>query len=206
MKTIDSLLQLIAPHECLGCMAEGRILCDRCITSLPLLEAPVSTPGGTVVRAATTYEGIAKQAVYALKFERTAAVVEDIGRCIVNILPVGAYEVVTYVPTATSRVRQRGYDQAGLIARAVAIHLRVPCVSLLARRGKQRQVGTGREMRLQQMRMAFRPVRHYAGQDKRVLLIDDVITTGSTIEAAARQLQAAGVRTVDAAVFAAARL
>jgi ComF family protein len=109
--------------------------------------------------------------------------------------------VVTHVPTATSRVRRRGYDQAELLARQLAQDLKLPYASLLIRDGQSRQVGATRQARLAQLTHAFRIPKHFP-QNVSILLVDDVVTTGATIETAARILRAAGAKSVSAAVFA----
>jgi ComF family protein len=111
---------------------------------------------------------------------------------------------ITYVPTANARVRERGYDQAALIARELSRQVGSPCVPLLARVGGQRQLGQGRAARKKQMEGAFRVLKPALLQNKHVLLVDDVLTTGATCEAAARVLRQAGAKRVSAAVFAVA--
>jgi predicted amidophosphoribosyltransferase len=112
--------------------------------------------------------------------------------------------LIAYVPTAPQRVRERGYDQAALIAKELAIRSKLPYHTLLARTGTQRQLGQQRAVRKEQMTGAFRSLDKIDLQDKHVLLIDDVLTTGATCEAAARALRQAGAKRVSAAVFAVA--
>ena len=110
--------------------------------------------------------------------------------------------VVTHVPTATTRVRQRGFDQAALIANALARQLGAPYAPLLARTTQQRQLGNGRAVRREQLRGAYRPLKPWLTQNAHILLVDDVITTGSTIEAASAVLKQAGAQTITAVAFA----
>ena len=105
-------------------------------------------------------------------------------------------------PTATSRVRQRGYDQAKLLARALARQAGLPYLDCLARVGQTHQVGATREQRLRQLQAAFRVRRPNAVRSAYLLLVDDVSTTGATLELAATILKSAGARRVDAIVFA----
>jgi ComF family protein len=110
--------------------------------------------------------------------------------------------VLVPVPTATSRVRQRGYDQAELLCRELASLTRLPYRTALARHGQSRQVGTNRTERRAHLEGALR-VRHPETiQGKHVVLVDDVLTTGATIEAAAKVIRRAGAKRVDAIVFA----
>jgi ComF family protein len=220
MSLIESLFNLFAVHECVGCRAEGSLLCPRCALRLTRIvprcyrckrwsDAFITcqacrkhTPLASL-RVVTPYEGQAKEVLHRLKFERARAAAATIAG-LLPALPTDKDALITYVPTASERVRQRGYDQSALIARQLARQLGVPCFPLLARIGSQRQVGQQRQIRKKQMKGAFRPVNTALLQQQRVLLIDDVLTTGATCEAAARVLKQAGAKQVDAAVFAVA--
>jgi predicted amidophosphoribosyltransferase len=102
-------------------------------------------------------------------------------------------DVVTWVPTSAARRRERGFDQARLLARAVARRLRLPCRALLVRAPGPPQ--TGRSARARMEGPAFSATGH---APRRVLVIDDVITTGATVVAAAGALRAGGAIEVKA--------
>ena len=152
--------------------------------------------------AATPYDGFAKELVHYLKFERASAAAVAIAAALTPFLAAADYDVLTFVPTAPARIRARGYDQAARIARALARQNGLPCRAALARTGNQRQLGQGRRARQAQMQEAFYLRRTAAVGGKRVLLIDDVLTTGASCEAAARLLLQGGATSVTAAVFA----
>jgi ComF family protein len=204
MSIFEQIISFVAPHECLACGAEGYLLCGRCAAALPAAQLKQRIPGVQQVWPGVIYEGLAKSVVHALKFERAAAAAKDIADSIAIGLPRQNHWLVTHLPTAPARVRQRGYDQSRLIARLVAKRIGAPYAPLLARTTAVRQVGATRAQRKQQMRTAFRPLRGQSFSQKHILLIDDVLTTGATIEAAAVILRAAGAARVSAAVFAAA--
>ncbi|HKU19118.1 MAG TPA: phosphoribosyltransferase family protein [Candidatus Saccharimonadales bacterium] len=153
----------------------------------------------------TPYDGTAKTLLHKLKFERASAAAQDIAAAMAARMQLSGPAVVSYIPTAPSRVRMRGYDQAQRIARELARQLGLPYAPLLTRVTSARQVGQNREVRRKQMQQAFRPT-HAARQfkDAHVLLVDDVITTGATCEAAAAALREAGISRVSVSVFAAA--
>src|SRR5882672_517126 len=139
MSFIEYFLGIIAPHSCLGCGDEGYLLCSACAAQLPAVPSRCYRCGriteafrtcdscrsqSDVWQAvpATHYESLAKELIHCLKFGRAQAAAHEAATCLVARLPAagGPYTVVTYVPTAPSRARQRGYDQAGLLAQAVA--------------------------------------------------------------------------------------
>lgn len=221
MGIIEQFLRVIAPHQCIGCTVEGQLLCARCARSLPAVPsrcyrcqrpteafrtctACYSSSSLFGVTPFTKYDGLAKEVIHCLKFERSRAAAEDIAEALATRLSFAGMDVVTYVPTAPARVRSRGYDQAQLIAKATAELAQLPCITLLARNGNLRQLGKDRATRHEQIQDAFYAVHSNLGSGRRVLLIDDVLTTGATCEAAAATLCQAGAKRVSAAVFAVA--
>jgi ComF family protein len=151
----------------------------------------------------TTYDGPAKQLIHDFKFQRKIAAAEPITTLMIETLPYLTPEIIlVHVPTASSRVRRRGYDHAELLTRTLAQKLGLAHQTLLLRTTQTRQVGSKREQRLRQMQSAFKPLRAEALQKAHVLLVDDLTTTGATLEAAAKCLKSAGAKTVDAIVFA----
>jgi ComF family protein len=109
---------------------------------------------------------------------------------------------IVHVPTATARIRQRGYDQAELIAKNLARTRKLKYSPVLARLGQTRQVGAKRSSRLKQMQNAFYARKPQLIKGSHIILVDDVTTTGATLEAAARVLKLAGAKTVAAITFA----
>jgi ComF family protein len=217
---IDRLLSILAPHVCIMCGAEGALLCVRCFPDAldPIPErcyrcSAISANSAVCsscrrnsplkhVWITTQYDGPPKELVYKLKFGRTkhaAKVIADHLHETVPDLP--SSTLVTFVPTATSRVRQRGYDQTQLIAKAFARHRSLQCAPLLVRYGQSRQVGSDRKHRFDQAAKNYGPLKNIATSTD-VLLIDDILTTGATLESAAKLLKQAGAKTINAAIFA----
>lgn len=113
--------------------------------------------------------------------------------------------VVVPVPTTRARLRRRGYNQAERLARVVARETRRPLLEPLVRTGRSRtQVSLHPTERRANVEKVFQahPSRSRTLRESRVLLIDDVLTTGATGGAAARALQAAGARSVTLLTFA----
>jgi ComF family protein len=216
---LDRLVSLIAPHECLGCHTEGLLLClgcqaqattipERCYKCFALSPDCLTcakcrrTSPLTSVQAATVYGGLTKDLIWKLKFHHARAAVEPMSRLMVGRLIFDQESVLVPVPTATSRVRQRGYDQAELLCRAISRQTKLPYRIVLQRHGQSRQVGTIKAERTAHLAKAFRAPSAQSVAGKHIVLVDDVLTTGATLESAARALKQAGAKRVDAIVFA----
>lgn len=151
----------------------------------------------------TGYDGPAKELIYKLKFQRAKAGAKNIAVVMDHLLPdIPEDVIICHVPTASARVRQRGYDQSELIARHLARKRKLPQKVLLRRFGKSRQVGSGRRERFEHLKKALKVRPRTITGGEHVLLIDDITTTGATLEAAANVIRKAGAKTVDAIVFA----
>jgi ComF family protein len=214
MSILDSLVGLLVPHSCLACGAEGRLLCQPCMVGLtgaePLCyrcQRP-SAEGFTCLNCATplrrvrvvaNYEKIAKALIWRLKLNGAQAAARIMARRMAEGLRHEEFLLVP-VPTATRRARQRGYDQARLLARELSRQTGLPYLDCLARHGQTHQHGANRHGRLQQLEGSFRVKRKV--DNACILLIDDVVTTGATLEAAAQVLARAGAARIEAVVFA----
>lgn len=221
MLLFERLTDILAPHNCLSCDSEGALLCAQCLPEICIPPPPrcfrchAATVDSAVcakcrrqaplghVWLASEYGGATKQLLHCFKFERAKAAADPASRALEAALPYFDERVVfTHIPAATSRVRQRGYDQSALLAKSLARSLGRRHVTLLSRYGQSRQVGAKREQRLRQLEGAFQPRQQAIIKGAHILLIDDVVTTGATLVAAATALKAAGAKKVDAAVLA----
>ena len=154
-------------------------------------------PGVDTLDALVRYEGAARELVLALKYRNTRPAISRLARALADTVAHHGASVVTFAPTTPVRRRERGYDQAELLARVVARRLRVPCLALLERRPGPPQTGRARAERLSGPTFAAR--RPPSGS---ILVIDDVCTTGATLGAAARALRGVGGGCVHAATVA----
>jgi ComF family protein len=152
--------------------------------------------------AAGRYSGVLRGAIHAMKFKHQREVATVLAGLLAAALSPAQPKSISVmsVPTATARARRRGFDHAAVIAKRVAANLNLPYEQALFRRSSQRQVGLNREGRLYQAKNQF----GFKGNNEpeRILLIDDVVTTGATLSACARELKQAGARQVVAAVLA----
>jgi predicted amidophosphoribosyltransferase len=189
---------MFLPTTCPVCRAHGPAPCAGCAAELRPAPALPDPPGLDSCAALLTYAGAGRELVARLKYRNARASVPFLARGMAAIVPFDI-DVVTWAPTTPARLRRRGFDQARLLARAVARQRGVPCRPLLRRRPGPAQ--TGRDAAARYAGPGFAGVRGVQG--RRVLLVDDVVTTGATVAAAARALREAGAGEVH--VVAAAR-
>ena len=196
------LLTPLAPPLCVACRAPSgnQPLCPECRRTLDRLPPTPATLHGLEVWAPLRYEGAARAVVARLKFHGATALADHMAAAIAANAPrdlLGAPLVP--VPAALARRRRRGFDHAELLARALSRRTAVPVLRLLTCDGaSRRQVGRPRADRLRDP-PRFRAL---AGGRTRVLLVDDVVTTGATLAACSRALTDAGWTSTAAVAYA----
>ncbi|MDW3216471.1 MAG: phosphoribosyltransferase family protein [Ilumatobacteraceae bacterium] len=187
--------------RCAGCDRAGAVLCRPCRFALA---APAGLPVGGDVIAAVPFAGRARDVLLGFKYRNRRRLAHHFAGLLVNrLLAEGVrphdIDVVTWAPTSRRRRQQRGFDQAEVVARRLAAQLGLPCHRLLERDAASvAQTGLDRAARLHGP--TFRSSPRAAG--RRVLLIDDVVTTGSTLRSADRALADAGAVSVTRAAIA----
>jgi predicted amidophosphoribosyltransferase len=150
-------------------------------------------PGLDGLEAVLSYEGGARAIVAGLKYRNARGGLASLAAAMAGRAAAASHvDLVTWVPTSAGRARERGFDQAALLARSVAARLRLPCRRLLRRHGGSPQ--TGRSLAERQAGPLLVGVVPVPG--RAVLLVDDVVTTGSTMSAAGRALRDAGAARV----------
>ena len=201
MVALDRLLELLFPACCVGCGRPPAALCPACLQRARLsatTQAPPPPLDGWVTVFA--YEGAVREALARLKYRNARSALPVLAAALVERLrdaPVGPIDVVTWPPTTAARRQGRGFDQAEHLARAIGRGLGVPVRRCLARRAGPSQTGRSAEERRRGPVFVASPV-----PGLRVLVVDDVATTGATLATAARALRSAGARWVGGATVA----
>ncbi len=221
----EAFAELIAPTRCAGCDLPGALLCPACDAALPRVD-----PRFACFRCGAPYGGLVCTECWSTEFAFEGAVAlgvldgplaravvlhkdaneRRLGGLLGGMLGAVAYgawpgwpDVVTWVPPTEAALRRRGFDHAAALARPVAAAFDREALALLLRTHARDQ----RELsRAQRARNAGGTVR-LASPDAvlegcRVLVVDDVLTTGATVETCAEALLAAGARAVRVAVVA----
>ena len=211
------LLDLLFPPKCVFC---GKLLptgathlCPRCQEELPWLEGGAAEQTGEFFSLCVSplrYQDKVRESFHRYKFQGHRGYHKAYGllvaQCVHDHLA-GRYDLITWVPLSSKRKRERGYDQAFLLASAAALELGDVAVETL-RKGRNTQAQSGLDddaARRANVLGAYTIVDPELVEGKRVLLIDDVITTGSTISECARVLRSAGAADVVCATLARAR-
>ena len=212
-RSMNRLLDLGLPAVCPGCGKEGEPICVRC---LPAVRARVDLPAGTPLGLGegppapllqlewcAPFNGTVRRALHALKYAGERRLAQPLGEAVAaRWLRAGiGGTVLVPVPVHPHRRRERGYDQAELIAAVAASALRLPMFPAVSRaRDTAPQFRLDRRHRAENVRGAFvvPPGMERAIAGQWVVLVDDVVTTGATLCATADALLAAGAAAVSA--------
>lgn len=221
MPFLELAISLFAPHKCLVCDNEGPVVCSACMT-LEIPDVPSrcyrclqATKDFTTCKSCRSrsklghvwvrslYEGISSRLVLSFKYERARVAYAPIAKALAETVPLLPPDtVVIGVPTATGRIRQRGYDHTKLIVGEFATATGLVWTTPVVRSGQTHQFGSTCQVRRKQLERAFQVVSPSEVNGRNIILVDDVVTTGATIETLAQVLKAAGAKRVDAVIFA----
>ena len=206
------------PPVCAGCGKMGERWCRECSSTAHLCLPPFcpvcgqcqkhtrlclncqsQRPGYTELRSWAFFEGSLRNAIHQLKYERNVTLGDVLAKPLAALAGQLNWpcDFVVEVPLSAGRLQERGYNQAAFLARPIAMSFGVPLLSkcLWKVRETHSQVGLNAEERVQNVNGAFAAsTRLAAGKD--ILLVDDVMTTGATLNACAAALKSAGARNV----------
>ena len=199
----DVLLDLLYPPKCPFCRAllrgKGKTICEQCLKELPYTKNGGLQHGNffTGCLSPLYYEESVREALLRYKFQGLSAYAAAFGNlmadCAEEYLE-AEVDIISWVPLSKKRLRQRGYDQARLLAEEVSRRLMIPCVPVLKKvvnTHPQSQTGSA-EKRRANISGAYVATDPEAISGKTILLVDDIVTTGSTFSECARMLGMAG--------------
>jgi len=213
-----SLLNFVYPPNCILCHerlnGSAKFLCSICENSLQRLQPSfISINESGLLRqsqhwfdaslAVFQYDGKVQHLVHLFKYRNTPQLAlffgKAIGRAIIDSAAMPPIDVLVPVPLHSSRYRERGYNQSALLAHEIAHHTGIPVREMLKRhiRTKQ-QASKDRYERMKNVSGAFSLIDGLTTEHVSIGLVDDVVTTGSTMNECARVLRAAGARRIIA--------
>ena len=208
------MLDLLLPQRCAVCGSPGPQVCDPCLEALPHIEPPLCDRCGAPTawpvrrcrecagrrlafaraRAAVAYDERVRALVGSWKERGLRRLVVPAAELVVSAIETPRADVLAFVPADVDRGLRRGHHPAEALARELALRWRLPLAPLLSRpRAVRPQRGLTLAERRRNVAGAFRA----AESPRRVVLVDDVYTTGATANAAASALRAAGARRVE---------
>ena len=221
-------LDILFPPQCAGCKRGGTVLCSSCMAQFvpvmpPLCQrcgVPLSTLGLcqqcqyhpldlSGLRAVSRYQEPLRSCIHALKYDGNTRLAEPLGGLLAQAFRYYGLQAdaIIPVPLHSERQKQRGYNHAYLLAEVCAAQVKVPLYQemVVRHRATPAQVGLAASERRQNVAGAFRCSPAFATgalYGGRILIVDDVQTTGATLEACARPLFAAGAQAVWGLVLA----
>jgi competence protein ComFC len=204
VKIKDLLLNLILPCFCIGCGKEGLYICQNCAKNLKTLikkQRPLCV---------YSYESrLVKDMLYAFKYDGIKSLDQTIARLMYDFLMQQKYSfdaewIISFVPMHKTKLEIRGFNQSELLAKSLARLLNLKCCKTLEKTRKTiAQMQLNRNERLVNLNGAFAAGKNIANiATKKIILIDDVCTTGATLAECKKTLLQAGVRRVLCIAFA----
>ncbi len=194
-QVIDIAADFFFPPCCIGCGRAGNLFCSDCQEEL--LPAEAYSDPNIEVRATALYEGVMKTAIHALKYHHQPRMAIPLACRLADSFKPTGWQPTLMTAAPASRQKDRGYNQAALLAKHLAVSINVPFFpeAIQKIRETRPQVGLSAAERQTNVAGAFRADPARVGNHE-VLIIDDVFTTGATLRACAAALLAAGARRV----------
>lgn len=208
---VESFLSVLFPERCVGCARFGALFCESCRATLKPYAAsrPLWHPELDGVFIGFTFGGPLREAIHQFKYQHRRRCAAPLGELLAAQMPpdlVATNATIVPVPLHSARQAERGFNQAEALAEEVARTLNLPLMhaGLVRQRATEQQAQLDARSRHANVRGAFAWQR--AGPPpERLILVDDVITTGATAAACAEVLRRAGAREVYALALARSR-
>lgn len=212
------LLDIFFPTKCVFCRkiisTRDWTLCPHCQDSIPWLIGPQAEGTGEFYKVCVSplfYEGKVRKSIHRYKFNGLKCYASTFGplmaQCVTDHLA-GEFDLITWVPLSEKRLRKRGYDQARLLAEAMGRELDVPVQPLLKKPKDivaQSSLKADESSRRANVLGAYQMIDTSQAVEARVLVVDDVVTTSSTLSECARVLRTAGAPQVVCVTLARAK-
>ncbi len=215
------LVEVVYPSRCAACGRRGDWVCANCDAALPRYAPPWCLGCGvpadygpcrcsdlptsiSALRSVAPYDGWLRRAVVRFKYEEEWARADHLSAALAESMRQWHdLDALVPVPLHPERLRRRGYNQSALLAEGAGRHLALTVLPALQRvRATPHQVGLGAAERRRNVEDAFAVTAGMQIVDKTLVLVDDVVTTGSTLGACAAALMSAGAREVRAVTLA----
>ena len=198
-KLLDSILNLIFPPRCEVCKTNSsEVLCEQCFQQIKFMKPHLG------IHSVSIYEGVLRSAIHRFKFKKRKRLAEPLGILLVKYLgsspsmEMKEMDVIIPVPLHRKRLRERGFNQTELLARVISRYYEVPVTPALERILNTRaQFDLPRAERFRNIAGAFKVCDIKSVYNKRILLLDDIYTTGSTIAECSKSLKTAGARRIE---------
>lgn len=207
MGIFSNLLDLLFPPRCIFCRkilkSNENGVCAKCDTAISRTKNGGAQTGEFFEKCCSPlyYENSVRESILRYKFNDASGYSKAYGKFVADCIRenfYGEYDIITWVPLSAKRLKQRGYDQALLLAMAAALELNDVPVELLKKHtdvAAQSGVGSA-EKRRANINGVYNVIDEDMVRGKRILLIDDIITTGSTLSECAKTLKMYGAEKV----------
>lgn len=213
MKLLDDLLDLLYPPRCAFChrllRRSGDEVCSDCLKQLPYTGVLAESQGLKHIKSCVSplfYENLVRDSLHRFKFGQRTGYAGIYAGFMVKCIDEKqiSCDIICWVPVSRQRLRRRGYDQSELLARELSRRLEIPCLRLLV---KQRHTQAQSRIknanrRRENVRNAYRCGDSLSVRGRKILLVDDIVTTGATLSECAKMLKEAGASEVSAVTVA----
>ncbi len=209
-KFIRNALVIFYPQRCPSCekvIHKAELFCSECMEEYKDINYSTYASGGFPCVSAVAYDGVFSRAILKFKFDGKKQYAPQLAAMIAHAIKRNYSDVnfdfITYVPLHQKRFKSRGYNQSELLSKELSDFLEIPLLTVLKKtRNNQPQHKLNASKRKENVKGAYRAIDKTLIQNKTILLIDDIITTGSTLGECAEILDSNNAKAIYCATFA----